>query len=207
MTDSKLHWESVYQAKAPDAVSWYSPHLVTSLRLISEQVPSKDAAIIDVGGGEATLVDDLLAKGYTQPSVLDISQAAIDVARQRLGPHAAQVHWLVADIASARLEAAHYDLWHDRAVFHFLTTAVARQAYVRQLTHALKPGGHAIIATFGPDGPLKCSGLDIVRYDAAQLQQALGPQFTLLDSFTEPHQTPFGTTQQFLYGVFRRATP
>ena len=198
-TSSKQHWETVYQTKAPNAVSWYRPHLDTSLALIEKTLPDRDAAIIDIGGGEATLVDDLLARGYSHLSVLDISPAAIAVARQRLGATAAQVTWLADDLLQASLPPQHFNLWHDRAVFHFLTDAEQRAQYVQQLTHALKPGGHAIIATFGPQGPQKCSGLDVVRYDAASLLQALGPQFELIESVAERHHTPFGTTQQFNY--------
>lgn len=196
---SKQHWETVYQTKAPDAVSWYRPHLDTSLALIEKAVPDRAVAIIDIGGGEATLVDDLVARGYRQLSVLDISLAAIAVARQRLGATAAQVTWLADDLLKASLPAQYFDLWHDRAVFHFLTDAEQRTQYVQQLTHALKPGGHAIIATFGLQGPPKCSGLDVVRYDATSLLQALGPQFKLIESADELHHTPFGTTQQFTY--------
>lgn len=197
--DTKDHWETVYQTKAPDAVSWYAPHLDTSLRLIERAAPDKDAAIIDVGGGEATLVDDLLAHGYSRISVLDISQAAVDVARRRLGRDAARVDWRVADVTQADLPAQYYDVWHDRAVFHFLTDPQQRIAYVRQVARAVKRGGHVIVATFGPQGPEKCSGLQVVRYDSSSLHEQFGGQFKLLDSSTEIHQTPFGTTQQFLY--------
>ncbi len=196
---NKQHWETVYQTKAATAVSWYRPHLDISLDLIAEAVPDRDAAIIDIGGGEATLVDDLLARGYRQLSVLDISQAAIDVAKQRLGTQAAQITWLAADVLQASLPEQHFDLWHDRALFHFLTTAEQRAAYVHQLTRTLKLGGHVVIATFSPQGPERCSGLEVVRYDAASLQQALGSRFELIDSLPELHHTPFGTTQSFTY--------
>lgn len=200
---NKQHWETVYQTKAADAVSWYRPHLVTSLDLIAEAVPDRDAAIIDIGGGEATLVDDLLAKGYRQLSVLDISRAAIEVAKQRLGMQAAQVTWLSADALKAPLPQRHFDLWHDRALFHFLITAEQRAAYVHQLIGTLKPGGRVIIATFSPQGPERCSGLDVVRYDAASLQRALGSRFELIDSLLELHHTPWNTTQSFTYCHFR----
>ncbi len=159
----KQHWETVYQTRAADAVSWYRPHLDTSLTLIERAMPDRGGALIDIGGGESTLVDDLLARGYRELTVLDISAAAIAVARQRLGDAAAHVTWLASDIMQADLPAQHFGLWHDRALFHFLTAAEQRAAYVRRLLHALKPGGHAIIATFGPQGPAKCSGLDTVR--------------------------------------------
>lgn len=202
---SKQHWETVYQTKAVDAVSWYRPHLDTSLALIERAMPDRSAEIIDIGGGESTLVDDLQRRGYGQLSVLDISQAAIDVARQRLGDTATEVNWMAADIMQWTPPARHFDLWHDRALFHFLTGAEQRTTYVEQLLHALKPGGHAIIATFGPQGPAKCSGLDTVRYDAESLQRELGPRFELIEHTTELHRTPFDTTQQFMYGLLRLA--
>ncbi len=200
----KKHWETVYQSKAADAVSWYRPHLDTSLALIERVVPDRDAAIIDIGGGEATLVDDLLSRGYRQLSVLDISQAAIDGAIKRLGETADQVTWIAADIMQSSLPAAYFDLWHDRALFHFLTAADQRAAYVERLTRALKPGAHAVIATFGPQGPQKCSGLDTMRYDAESLHAELGSRFALIEHSIELHHTPFDTTQQFVYGLFKR---
>jgi 2-polyprenyl-3-methyl-5-hydroxy-6-metoxy-1,4-benzoquinol methylase len=195
---------TVYRTKATGAVSWYRSHLYTSLDLIVEAVPDRDAAIVDIGGGEATLVDDLLAKGYRQLSVLDISQAAIEVTKQRLGMQAVQVKWLSADVLKAPLPKRHYDLWHDRALFHFLTAAEQRAAYVDQLTQALKPGGHIVIATFSPHGPERCSGLEVVRYDAASLQRALGSRFELVESLLDLRHTPWNnTTQSFTYGHFR----
>ena len=196
---SEAHWEHVYRTKSVDEVSWYRPHLEISLGLIDDAAPARRSAIIDVGGGESTLVDDLVASGRTDVTVLDISQAAIDVARDRLGPSASGVHWVTGDITSIELEASRYDLWHDRAVFHFLTTPEDRAAYVRQVARAVKPGGHVIVATFGPDGPEKCIGLDVVRYDAGQLHGEFGPRFRLLESVTELHETPWGTPQQFMY--------
>lgn len=193
------HWDTVYRTKAPDAVSWYRPHLERSLELLGRAAPDPAAAIIDVGGGESTLVDDLLARGYRNLAVLDISSAAIELARKRVGELARYVDWRVADITRASLPKQHYDVWHDRAVFHFLTAPVQRAAYVRQVAHAMKPGGHVIVATFGPEGPQKCSGLDVARYDAESLHGEFGAHFSLVESATELHQTPFGTTQQFLY--------
>jgi len=197
--DAKSHWETVYGTKAPDAVSWYRPHLETSLDLIERAANGYSASIIDVGGGESTLVDDLLAKGYENITVLDISQTAIDVSKMRLGAVAEQVHWVVADVTEAQLEPAGYDAWHDRAVFHFLTSCQQRVAYVRQVAHAVKRGGHVIVSTFGPEGPTKCSGLDVMRYDAETLHDQFGVRFRLMESSKELHRTPFGTTQQFLY--------
>lgn len=197
--NTKAHWEKVYQSKAVDEVSWYRPHLDVSLGLIKDAAPDRGSAIIDVGGGEATLVDDLVGRGYGDVTVLDISQAAIEVAKARLGPAAASVRWITGDITQVELEVARYDLWHDRAVFHFLTKAEDRSAYIRQVARAVKPGGHVIVATFGPEGPEKCSGMDVVRYDAGSLHGEFGAKFRLLDSVTELHETPWGTPQQFMY--------
>jgi len=197
--ESKEHWEKVYQTKAPDKVSWYAPHLDTSIKLIQRAAPNREARIIDVGGGESTLVDDLLDAKYLNISVLDISATAIAHARQRLGNYHDQVAWYCADITSATLPESHFDVWHDRAVFHFLTTGEARAAYLANVARAVKHGGHVIISTFGPEGPDQCSGLDVVKYDAVGLHGAFGKAFHLIDSSTEIHHTPFGTTQQFLY--------
>jgi 2-polyprenyl-3-methyl-5-hydroxy-6-metoxy-1,4-benzoquinol methylase len=197
--DVKSHWESIYGKKAPEAVSWYRPHLETSLALIGRAAPETSAAIIDVGGGESTLVDDLLARGYQNITILDVSQTAIDVTRKRLGQAADRVHWLAADITATQLEPFAYDIWHDRAVFHFLTAPEHRMAYVRNAARAVKPGGHVIVSTFGPEGPAKCSGLDVMRYDAESLHNEFGRRFRLVESSAELHQTPFGKSQQFLY--------
>jgi 2-polyprenyl-3-methyl-5-hydroxy-6-metoxy-1,4-benzoquinol methylase len=197
--DVQTHWEKVYTEKAPDAVSWYRPHLETSLALIEQVAAGCPPSIIDVGGGECTLVDDLLARGYQNITVLDVSQTAIDANRKRLGKASERIHWLVADITKVELQPSAYDVWHDRAVFHFLTATSDRVAYVRQVAHAVKPGGHVIVSTFGPEGPTKCSGLDVVRYDAETLHSEFGVHFRLLGSSKELHRTPFGTVQQFLY--------
>jgi 2-polyprenyl-3-methyl-5-hydroxy-6-metoxy-1,4-benzoquinol methylase len=197
--NSQSHWERIYAEKAPDAVSWYRPHLEKSLSLIEQFAPGKSAAIIDVGGGESTLVDDLLARGYENITVLDISQAAIDASRKRLGSASERISWLVADITRMELDASAYDVWHDRAVFHFLTAESDRVAYVRQVAQTVRRGGHVIVSTFGPEGPMKCSGLEVVRYDAESLHWEFGGHFQLLESSEELHQTPFGTVQQFLY--------
>jgi len=201
--DTQTHWEKIYTEKAPDAFSWYRPHLETSLALIKQAAASCSASIIDVGGGESTLVDDLLARGYDRITVLDISQTAVDANRKRLGKTSDCVYWVVADITKIELEPGVYDVWHDRAAFHFLTSPRDRLAYVRQVTRAVRPGGNVIISTFGPEGPTKCSGLEVVRYDAESLHQEFGVHFRLLDSLKEMHRTPFGTVQQFLYCVCR----
>jgi SAM-dependent methyltransferase len=200
---AQTHWEKIYRKKAPDAVSWYRPHLEASLALIEKAAADHSASIVDVGGGESTLVDDLLALGYQNLTVLDVSQTAIDVTKRRLGPAAERVHWLTADIAKSELAPSAYEVWHDRAVFHFLTANDQRAAYVRQVARAVKPGGHVLVSTFGPEGPTKCSGLEVVRYDADSLHAEFGVRFRLLDSFKELHNTPFGTTQQFLYCLCR----
>jgi 2-polyprenyl-3-methyl-5-hydroxy-6-metoxy-1,4-benzoquinol methylase len=197
--DAKNHWEKIYSTKAPDAVSWYREHLETSLALIERAAGAHSASIVDVGGGESTLVDDLLARGYQNITVLDISETAIEATKKRLGSAAEHVSWLVGDIAKIRLASNTYDVWHDRAVFHFLTSPEQRAAYVRQVAAAVRPGGHVIVSTFGPEGPTKCSGLDVVRYDEESLHKQFGVRFRLEESSKELHQTPFGTTQQFLY--------
>lgn len=197
--DAHTHWEKIYLEKAPEAVSWYRAHLETSLALIEQVAPERAASIIDVGGGESTLVDDLLARGYENTTVLDISQTAIDANRKRLGQAAERVHWLVDDITQVDLKPSTYDVWHDRAVFHFLTAMQDRVAYVRQVARAVKRGGHVIVSTFGPEGPKRCSGLEVVRYDAESLHKEFGTHFRLLGSSKELHRTPFGTIQQFLY--------
>jgi 2-polyprenyl-3-methyl-5-hydroxy-6-metoxy-1,4-benzoquinol methylase len=197
--DAQIHWEKIYREKAPNAVSWYRPHLETSIELIERAAADFSASIIDIGGGESTLIDDLLARGYHNVTVLDISQTAIDVTKKRLGTASENVRWLIGDITTIKLEPRSYDVWHDRAVFHFLTSTDERRAYVRQVAWAVKPGGHVIVSTFGPEGPTKCSGLDVIRYDAQSLHKEFGVRFHLLGSFKELHQTPSGTVQQFLY--------
>ena len=197
--DAKTHWEKVYTTKAPNAVSWYRTHLETSLALIERAVGARSASIIDVGGGESTLVDDLLTRGYENITVLDISQTAIDVTKRRLGSAAERVHWIVADVTETELEPRAYDLWHDRAVFHFFTAPEMRTAYIRQVARSVKPGSHIIVSAFGPEGPMKCSGLEVTRYDAKSLHREFGARFRLVESSTELHRTPFETTQQFLY--------
>lgn len=197
------HWENIHAAKAPHQVSWYAPHLQISLNLIDQIAPPKTASIIDIGSGQSTLADDLLARGYANLTLLDISQAALEATRNRLGNPSAGIHFLAADITSAALPTAHFDLWHDRAVFHFLTAPEDRAAYIARLTQSVKPGGHLILATFGPQGPTRCSGLDILRYDAPTLQSELGSRFRLIQSSTHLHTTPAGATQQFLYGHFQ----
>ncbi len=206
MADAKAHWQQVYAKGKPGERSWHRPHLECSLELIMRVAGPPDAAIIDVGGGDATLVDDLLARGYSRLTVLDIAPAALAAAQKRLGAAAERVRWLAADITTAPLEAAAFDIWHDRALFHFLTGADERHAYARQAHNAIKPGGFLMLRTFAPGGPFQCSGREVRRYDAAGLQAELGPQFVLEESGSERHVTPAGGVQPFTFGLFRRAS-
>ncbi|HMT91512.1 class I SAM-dependent methyltransferase [uncultured Thiothrix sp.] len=193
------HWETVYHTKDSAQVSWYAPHLETSLQLIKRLAPSTQARILDVGSGASTLPDDLLAAGYRQLSMLDISKQALEITQTRLGEQAKQVQWLVGDILEIEFAPQSLDVWHDRAVFHFLTEKAQRERYVQQVLHAVKPNGHVIMATFGTEGPKQCSGLEVMRYDSHSLHHEFGATFRLLDSLTVKHQTPTGMTQQFLY--------
>lgn len=198
------HWENVYQTKGRDEVSWFREHLDTSLRMITNTGVSKDAAIIDVGGGNSTLVDDLLAAGFVDVSVLDISSKAISDSKLRLGSDAENINWFVADITAVELPEAHYDVWHDRAVFHFLTDAEDRRKYVELVMRSVKVGGHIIVASFSLEGPQKCSGLDVVRYSQETMHDEFGAAFKLVESIGETHNTPFGTTQAFVYCYCRK---
>jgi 2-polyprenyl-3-methyl-5-hydroxy-6-metoxy-1,4-benzoquinol methylase len=200
--DKKAHWEQVYGSKAPDAVSWYAPHLETSLKLIHQAKVNKNAAIIDIGGGESTLVDDLITEGYQNISVLDISQKAIDVSKERIGNPANKVDWHCSDITQATLPQNYFDVWHDRAVFHFLTEEAQRVKYVEQVKRSVKKGGHVIMSTFGPKGPEKCSELDVVRYDTENLHEQLGNSFEMISNSIEIHRTPTNISQQFIYCLF-----
>ena len=193
------HCEAIYGAKGPQGVSWYRPHLDRSLKFIDQARLSPDAAIIDVGGGASTLVDDLLARGYFDVTVLDLSEAAIAQARARLGTSADRVTWIAGDITRVELPKHRYDFWHDRAVFHFLTEKEARERYVSGVRHALRPGGHIVVATFGPDGPEKCSGLPVTRYSSEGIHDQFGDQFTKVGSDDELHHTPWGSEQEFVY--------
>ncbi|PIQ86118.1 MAG: SAM-dependent methyltransferase [Candidatus Omnitrophica bacterium CG11_big_fil_rev_8_21_14_0_20_45_26] len=202
--NQKNHWEKVYQNKRPDEVSWYQSRPDLSLALIANLSLPQDAKIIDIGGGASTLVDHLLDEGFLGVSVLDISGRALTVAKERLGKRAAEVTWLAGDITSMKLPDRAYDLWHDRAVFHFLTRAEDRKKYIQNLNRSLKPDGTVIIATFSLKGPERCSGLNVVRYSPEALQAELGESFQLIKHLEEIHQTPFGTRQAFVYCVFKR---
>ena len=201
--DRKRHWEAVYSNRLAKETSWHQEEPRLSLSLIDNAAVSADAALIDVGGGASLLVDRLLESGYRDLTVLDISAAALEQARTRLGKRADLVTWVEADIMDFRPDRQ-YDLWHDRAVFHFLTGWRDRQEYLRTLNSALKVGGQAIFAAFAPDGPEKCSGLKVQRYDMESLQAALGEQFTCLEEKREEHVTPAGGRQKFGFYRFRK---
>lgn len=201
---SKDHWEQVYSTKTPSGVSWFQEHARQSVQLIRQTGVARDACIIDVGGGASTLVDDLLIEGYTKVTVLDLSQSALAASKSRLGQRGDDVSWLVGDITRVELPPHAYDVWHDRAVFHFLTAPAEREAYVQAVLRAVKPGGHVIVATFAEDGPEKCSGLPVMRYSADGLHAEFGAPFTLLQQEREEHQTPFGTVQKFIYCLCRK---
>ncbi|MEW6466897.1 MAG: class I SAM-dependent methyltransferase [Pseudomonadota bacterium] len=204
---AKDHWNHVYATKPATGVSWYQEHAEQSLRLIRQTGLGPGAAIIDVGAGASTLVDDLLDEGHTALTVLDLSASALATAQARLGPRAQAVRWLEGNILDVDLAPQSFDLWHDRAVFHFLTTEAERQAYVRQVLRAVKPEGHVIVATFAEDGPTQCSGLPVMRYSPTELHGQFGDPFVLLGHEREEHQTPFGTRQKFIYCYCRLASP
>lgn len=204
MTDAGTHWESIYATKDPTQVSWYQPHATRSFDLIERFVPDRDAAILDAGGGASILVDDLLNAGYTDLTVLDVSARALEMAQRRLGATAGRVTWRVADITQVELPPGSLNLWHDRAVLHFLADPAQRRGYAAALLSALKPGGFTIIATFAPDGPTHCSGLEVARYSASEIQAVLGDSFTLVESVNEVHRTPGGAEQRFVYACFQR---
>ncbi len=203
MTDARsAHWEKVYTDKAESEVSWFERQPSLSLELIAAASAGTAASVIDIGGGASRLAGQLLASGYRDISVLDISEAALKAAANALGARAGEIDWIVSDITRWEPTRA-YDVWHDRAAFHFLTDAVDRTAYVDRLRQALKPGGSAIFATFAPDGPEKCSGLQVVRHDAESIGRELGPDFRLLRTERRDHETPWGALQSFQISVFR----
>lgn len=199
----KAHWENVYNEKSAQEVSWYQPLPAVSLQLIENAGIGKTLPLIDVGGGASTLADGLLAKGYADISVLDISGTALAVARTRLGKRANDMHWIEADITRFQ-PVRRYALWHDRAVFHFLRAAESRRHYIAALRKGLLPGGTLVMAAFAPGGPARCSGLDIVQYDAEKMTAELGPLFQLQETLREEHLTPSGQAQAFNYFRFRR---
>ena len=199
----QTHWETVYTTKAEDEVSWFQASPAPSLEAIAHAGAQQASAIIDIGGGASRLVDHLLAQGFIDVTVLDLSGAALDAAKARLGAQAGKVDWIVADVTTWEPPRT-YDVWHDRAAFHFLTDENDRVAYLARLARALKIGGHAVIATFALDGPERCSGLPVMRYDAASLGLALGLAFKLIHTSRHEHATPWDSRQVFQFSVFRR---
>ncbi|QQO15263.1 class I SAM-dependent methyltransferase [Bradyrhizobium diazoefficiens] len=203
MSDRTTHWQNVYATKGEAEVSWFQDSPTISLDMIRAARPDRDAAIIDIGGGASRLVDALLREGYRDLTVLDLSANALDTAKKRIGAAASTVDWIVADATTWRPMKT-YDVWHDRAAFHFLTDPHDRAAYVERLRLAVKPEGHVIIATFAPDGPETCSGLPVQRYDSASLAAQLEPDFELVETRSETHRTPWNSTQAFQFSRFRR---
>ena len=199
----QVHWENVYTSKSESEVSWFQENPALSLALIAEIAVVPTSAIIDIGGGASRLIDHLIDQGFPDVTVLDLSAAALQAAKARLGERASRAHWLVADATTWEPPRA-YDIWHDRAAFHFLTEERDRAGYIARLRQGVRIGGHAIIATFALDGPEKCSGLPVMRYDAARLAQTLGSGFKLLQSQRNDHATPWGSHQHFQFSVFER---
>jgi SAM-dependent methyltransferase len=197
------HWEQVYRTRRTDEVSWFQSQPARSLRFIQQVNPPPGGPVIDLGGGASSLVDALLDAGYHDVTVLDISSTALAHARARLGERSARVRWIEGDVLDADLPAASFAVWHDRAVFHFLTTADDQARYVARVRHALRPGGHVVIATFAEDGPTRCSGLEVSRYSAPELLEVFGDAFTLITSEREEHRTPSGAIQRFTWCVLR----
>lgn len=197
------HWEQVYRTRRTDEVSWFQSQPARSLRFIQQVNPPPGGPVIDLGGGASSLVDALLDAGYHDVTVLDIASTALAHARARLGERSARVRWIEGDVLDADLPAAGFAVWHDRAVFHFLTTADDQARYVARVRHALRPGGHVVIATFAEDGPTRCSGLEVSRYSAPELLEVFGDAFTLITSEREEHRTPSGAIQRFTWCVLR----
>lgn len=201
--DRQAHWNNAYTTKGEAGVSWFQDTAAVSLDLLRKWGVVAEHSLIDIGGGASRLVDELLQGGMHDITVLDLSTTALDAAKAQLGAAAADVHWVAADITRWRPSRT-YDFWHDRAAFHFLAQANDREAYVERICAAVKPRGIAVIATFAPDGPERCSGLEVVRYDPATLESVIGPTFELVDQCRHLHTTPWGSTQAFQFSVFRR---
>lgn len=202
-TDSERHWETIYRTTAPTDLSWYQAEARLSLDIIQRVAIDPGTPIIDVGGGASTLVDGLLDAGYRSVTVLDLAPTALARAQQRLGDRAGLVTWIAADVLTAGLTAGAYAVWHDRAVFHFLTEPQDRARYVAQTRHAVRSGGHAVVASFGLDGPARCSGLEVVRYSPQGMHAEFGKGFRLLEGAREDHHTPGGRKQSFIYCLCR----
>jgi len=197
--DSKAHWESVYRSRRAEHVSWFQQEPTVSRDLIVKAAPDRAARIIDVGGGASTLVDVLRVAGYSNITVMDLSATALAIARTRLGVEAGSVTWIVADVLEADLPEAGFDLWHDRAVFHFLTDPAERARYVDAVRRSVRSGGHIVVATFGPHGPDTCSGLEVARFSADEIHPEFGEGFAKIGDAQEIHNTPSGTEQEFVY--------
>jgi len=198
------HWEAVYHQKTQQQLSWHQDEPATSLRLIGEIAPRHDRSIIDIGGGSSVLAGRLIDLGFSDVAVLDISQAAIDRAKERIGPRADDVKWIQADVTRID-DVGIWDIWHDRVTFHFLTDVNDRRAYVRLAERSVRPGGHLVMATFGQRGPEKCSGLPVQRYDGPSLSDEFAKGFRLVREFNETHRTPWSANQEFQWAVFQRA--
>ncbi|TNF93208.1 MAG: class I SAM-dependent methyltransferase [Gammaproteobacteria bacterium] len=206
MTSNKERWDQIYTDKSPLEVSWYQKEPELSLRLIQDWLPGKEHAIIDVGGGASVLTDRLLNNGYSRLAVLDISSTALSYAKEQLGERAKSVEWFDTDVTTF-VSPHRYSLWHDRAVFHFLTHSSERQKYIEVLLNTLNTNGILILAAFSFGGPTKCSGLDIVQYDTEKIARELGAQFELVEQADEIHRTPAGKDQLFSYYCFKRKIP
>jgi 2-polyprenyl-3-methyl-5-hydroxy-6-metoxy-1,4-benzoquinol methylase len=202
-TDRQTHWDNVYRTKREDEVSWFQASPTLSLDLIHAAAVERHASIIDVGGGASRLVDALIEEGFANLTVLDVSEAATETAKARLGARATAVTWIVADVTKWE-PGGTYDVWHDRAAFHFLTAPEDRVAYAQRVLQAVRPGGHVIVGTFALDGPERCSGLPVVRHDAESIGTVLGPSFKLIETRRHEHQTPMGGSQKFQFSRFRR---
>ena len=201
---TRQHWDDVYTTKAPEAVSWYRPHVEQSLSWVDDLSLPNSAHIVDIGGGASTFVDDLLERDFESVSVADISAQALEHSKQRLGRRAGQVRWVVGDVTEPLFSPESVDLWHDRAVFHFLTSSSQQEAYRAQVSRCVRPGGFVIIATFAPDGPERCSGLQVARYAPQEIAATMGSGFELLGQALEVHSTPKGSQQAFAYALLRR---
>ncbi len=202
--DRQSHWQNVYTTKGEQEVSWFQDRPAKSLALIRAWAAGPDAGIVDIGGGASRLADTLLDEGYRDLTVLDLSEAALASSRKRIGARATVIDWVAADVTTWQPQRQ-FDVWHDRAAFHFLTEECDRRAYISRLTSALREGGHAIIGTFALNGPERCSGLPVVRYDAASLAATLGADFRLVANSEEEHRTPWGSSQKFQFSTFRFA--
>jgi SAM-dependent methyltransferase len=206
VTSSPQHWDNVYRARRADEMSWFRPHLNVSIELLAQAGLNRSSRVIDVGAGASTLIDDLLERGVENITALDISAAALQLARDRIGGRASQVRWIVSDVANVQLERESIDLWHDRAALHFLTDPLQVQAYVRTASDAIAAAGHAVIGGFASDGPERCSQLPVVRRDPEQLAELFAGRFALIGARRETHATPGGVPQSFAYALLRKLT-